>query len=197
MERLLVAVFHTGSVSAVVLQQSCLRETSPPPKPQIGDEKDKRKHGWRPAYLAVAGQVSPSTGTTEQRTEFTKDTTILGLITNDEMAYRKEITAKLLADRPHHSGKGARDILPATQDIYHQLCLRKAHNIIKDYSHPASRLFTLLPPGPVFCVRNGYKSDPWNLTWISLSFKKLGPRPVQNQEKLDPNLTGRHRPNQH
>uniref|UniRef100_A0A669B6E2 Reverse transcriptase domain-containing protein n=1 Tax=Oreochromis niloticus TaxID=8128 RepID=A0A669B6E2_ORENI len=37
--------------------------------------------------------------------------------------------------------------LPAIQDIYHQRCLRKAHSIIKDHSHPAHQLFSLLPSG--------------------------------------------------
>ncbi|KAF7656102.1 hypothetical protein LDENG_00046210 [Lucifuga dentata] len=37
--------------------------------------------------------------------------------------------------------------LPAIQDIFHQQCLWKVHSIIKDHSHPARRLFSLLPSG--------------------------------------------------
>ncbi|KAF7655017.1 hypothetical protein LDENG_00062100, partial [Lucifuga dentata] len=37
--------------------------------------------------------------------------------------------------------------LPAIQDIFHQRCLQKVHSILKDHSHPAHRLFSLLPSG--------------------------------------------------
>uniref|UniRef100_A0A669ERB8 Reverse transcriptase domain-containing protein n=1 Tax=Oreochromis niloticus TaxID=8128 RepID=A0A669ERB8_ORENI len=37
--------------------------------------------------------------------------------------------------------------LPAIQDIYLQQCLQEAHSIIKDLSHPAHQLFSLLPSG--------------------------------------------------
>ena len=36
---------------------------------------------------------------------------------------------------------------PSIQDIYSKLCLRKAHNIIKDPTHPNHKLFTPLPSG--------------------------------------------------
>lgn len=37
--------------------------------------------------------------------------------------------------------------LPSIQDIYHSRCLRKAHSITKDHTHPAHGLFRLLPSG--------------------------------------------------
>ncbi|CAM4312390.1 unnamed protein product [Leuciscus chuanchicus] len=37
--------------------------------------------------------------------------------------------------------------LPSIEDIYRKRCLRRAGKIIKDPSHPAHRLFTLLPSG--------------------------------------------------
>ncbi|KAI3354714.1 hypothetical protein L3Q82_019205, partial [Scortum barcoo] len=37
--------------------------------------------------------------------------------------------------------------LPSIEDIYRKRCLKRAGKIIKDSSHPAHRLFTLLPSG--------------------------------------------------
>ncbi|KAI3372007.1 hypothetical protein L3Q82_006878 [Scortum barcoo] len=37
--------------------------------------------------------------------------------------------------------------LPSIEDIYRKQCLKRAGKIIKDSSHPAHRLFTLLPSG--------------------------------------------------
>ncbi|KAI5085956.1 gastrula zinc finger protein XlCGF28.1-like, partial [Silurus meridionalis] len=44
--------------------------------------------------------------------------------------------------------------LPAMEDIQKKRCLRRARSILKDSSHPAHRLFTLLPSGRRFrCLR--------------------------------------------
>uniref|UniRef100_A0A3Q3G1R3 Reverse transcriptase domain-containing protein n=1 Tax=Labrus bergylta TaxID=56723 RepID=A0A3Q3G1R3_9LABR len=40
--------------------------------------------------------------------------------------------------------------LPAIEDVQRTRCLRRAHGILKDSSHPAHRLFTLLPSGRRF-----------------------------------------------
>uniref|UniRef100_A0A3Q3E0S3 Meis homeobox 2b n=1 Tax=Labrus bergylta TaxID=56723 RepID=A0A3Q3E0S3_9LABR len=40
--------------------------------------------------------------------------------------------------------------LPAIEDVQRKRCLRRAHGILKDSSHPAHRLFTLLPSGRRF-----------------------------------------------
>ncbi|XP_065813064.1 uncharacterized protein [Labrus bergylta] len=40
--------------------------------------------------------------------------------------------------------------LPAIEDVQRTRCLRRAHGILKDSSHPAHRLFTLLPSGRCF-----------------------------------------------
>ena len=37
--------------------------------------------------------------------------------------------------------------LPAIQDPYNRRCQRKAHKIVRDFSHPSNRLFSLLPHG--------------------------------------------------
>uniref|UniRef100_A0AAZ3P3X5 Alkylated DNA repair protein AlkB homologue 8 N-terminal domain-containing protein n=1 Tax=Oncorhynchus tshawytscha TaxID=74940 RepID=A0AAZ3P3X5_ONCTS len=37
--------------------------------------------------------------------------------------------------------------LPAIQDLYTRRCQRKTHKIVKDFSHPSHRLFSLLPHG--------------------------------------------------
>ncbi|XP_058261704.1 uncharacterized protein LOC131363320 isoform X2 [Hemibagrus wyckioides] len=37
--------------------------------------------------------------------------------------------------------------LPKIEDIYRKRCLSRARKIIKDFSHPANRLFALLPSG--------------------------------------------------
>ena len=47
--------------------------------------------------------------------------------------------------RPTQYITGAK--LPAIQDLYTRWCQRKALKIIKDYSHPSHRLFSLLPHG--------------------------------------------------
>uniref|UniRef100_A0A8C6L2U8 Reverse transcriptase domain-containing protein n=1 Tax=Nothobranchius furzeri TaxID=105023 RepID=A0A8C6L2U8_NOTFU len=54
--------------------------------------------------------------------------------------------------------------LPAIQDIYLQRCLRKAHSIIKDHSHPAHQLFSSLPSG------RRYRSLPARTTRLKNSF---------------------------
>ena len=35
--------------------------------------------------------------------------------------------------------------IPAIQDLYNRTCQRKAHKIVRDFSHPSHRLFSLLP----------------------------------------------------
>ena len=39
--------------------------------------------------------------------------------------------------------------LPAIEDVQRKRCLRQAHSILKDFSHPAHRLFSPLPLGQV------------------------------------------------
>ena len=40
---------------------------------------------------------------------------------------------------------------PAIQDLYHSHCYKRAVNIIKDPTHPAHKLFSLLPSGKRYC----------------------------------------------
>ncbi len=54
--------------------------------------------------------------------------------------------------QPQGSAKGCANCpphceLPSLQDIYTRRCTRKARRIIKDSSHPAHRLLSLLPSG--------------------------------------------------
>ncbi|KAI3356766.1 hypothetical protein L3Q82_003444 [Scortum barcoo] len=63
--------------------------------------------------------------------------------------------------------------LPSIEDIYRKRCLKRAGKIIKDSSHPAHRLFTLLPSGKRYRsartkttsykrnVHNLYFKKPW------------------------------------
>uniref|UniRef100_A0A9J8ANG1 Reverse transcriptase domain-containing protein n=1 Tax=Cyprinus carpio carpio TaxID=630221 RepID=A0A9J8ANG1_CYPCA len=99
---------------------------------------------------------------------------------NDETAYREEVqhlaawctdnnlplntskTKELIVDFRKNKGsmhdpihiKSAQRItgtpLPAIEDIQRKCSLRRAHSILKDYSHPDHRLFNLLPSGRRF-----------------------------------------------
>jgi hypothetical protein len=44
--------------------------------------------------------------------------------------------------------------LPAIQDLYNRQCQRKAHKIVRDFSHPSHRLFSLLPHGKQYRSAN-------------------------------------------
>lgn len=49
--------------------------------------------------------------------------------------------------------------LPAIQKIYLQWCLRKGHSTMKDHSHPAHQLFSLLPSGKLAAQTTGLKNS--------------------------------------
>uniref|UniRef100_A0A3Q3MEX0 Reverse transcriptase domain-containing protein n=1 Tax=Labrus bergylta TaxID=56723 RepID=A0A3Q3MEX0_9LABR len=82
--------------------------------------------------------------------------------------------------------------LPAIEDVQRKRCLRRAHGILKDSSHPAHRLFTLLPSGRRFRslrtrtsrLRNSFfpravsllNSTPRTLNSVSLSLSPLSLR---------------------
>ncbi|KAK6304264.1 hypothetical protein J4Q44_G00248500 [Coregonus suidteri] len=129
----------------------------------------------RPQVVRVGTTPTPSLS-------FADDTTVVGLITdNDETAYREEIlkifynctiesiltgciTAWygncLASDRKalQRVVRTAQYItgakLPAIQDLYNRRCQRKALKIVKDSSPPSHRLFSLLPHGKRYRMPN-------------------------------------------